>query len=489
MAKLCQLTFSEAQYQQLRHAIDDDYYFEFQLDKLPMWGFVGETKLVDGSEQTFLFTHLHFHFGYNGDQLIEATVSTDAKLESRLAAGQPVEFTYSITWSATDVPYGKRMDKYSKSSFLPMHLEIHWFSIINSFVTVLMLTGFLATIMMRVLKNDFVKYERDVEADDDDESGWKNLAGDVFRFPPRVSLLCSILGVGAQLFALMVSFFLLGTGGLFYGGNAGHQHVAIIVLYALTAGVAGFVSAAAFKKFQGGNWVHNVLQTAVLLALPFFLVFCVENTIAWYNDVTTALPATTILFVAAVWALVTFPLTVFGAIAGRRRATPEFAPCRTTKVAREVPIGQPWFRRTGSQMLMAGFLPFSAIYIELAYVFASVWGHKSYTVYGILLIVFVILLVVTAFINIALTYFTLAAEDWRWWWRAVFNGGSTGVFIFIYSIYYWLFAAEMDGFLQASFFFGYMGVVCFAFFVMLGAVGFLSSLAFVLYIYKSVHAD
>ena len=34
-----------------------------------------------------------------------------------------------------------------------------------------------------------------------------------------------------------------------------------------------------------------------------------------------------------------------------------------------------------------------------------------------------------------------------------------------------------------------MGVVCFAFFVMLGAVGFLSSLAFVLYIYKSVHAD
>ena len=27
-------------------------------------------------------------------------------------------------------------------------------------------------------------------------------------------------------------------------------------------------------------------------------------------------------------------------------------------------------------MLMAGFLPFSAIYIELYYIFASVWGHK-----------------------------------------------------------------------------------------------------------------
>ena len=28
-------------------------------------------------------------------------------------------------------------------------------------------------------------------------------------------------------------------------------------------------------------------------------------------------------------------------------------------------------------MCMAGFLPFSAIYIELYYIFASVWGHKA----------------------------------------------------------------------------------------------------------------
>ena len=42
--------------------------------------------------------------------------------------------------------------------------QIHWFSIINSCVTVLLLTGFLATILMRVLKNDFVKYTKDDEA-------------------------------------------------------------------------------------------------------------------------------------------------------------------------------------------------------------------------------------------------------------------------------------------------------------------------------------
>jgi hypothetical protein len=40
-------------------------------------------------------------------------------------------------------------------------MQIHWFSIINSCVTVLLLTGFLATILMRVLKADFLKYSRD----------------------------------------------------------------------------------------------------------------------------------------------------------------------------------------------------------------------------------------------------------------------------------------------------------------------------------------
>ena len=58
------------------------------------------------------------------------------------------------------------------------------FSIVNSCVTVLLLTGFLATILMRVLKNDFLKYTRDDDAAEEaEETGWKYIHGDVFRFP------------------------------------------------------------------------------------------------------------------------------------------------------------------------------------------------------------------------------------------------------------------------------------------------------------------
>jgi hypothetical protein len=73
------------------------------------------------------------------------------------------------------------------TTHLPTRPQIHWFSIINSCVTVLLLTGFLATILLRVLRNDFMKYSRDDEmGEEQEETGWKYLHADVFRFPPHV---------------------------------------------------------------------------------------------------------------------------------------------------------------------------------------------------------------------------------------------------------------------------------------------------------------
>ena len=47
-----------------------------------------------------------------------------------------------------------------------MHLkmQIHWFSIFNSFMMVIFLTGLVSMILMRTLRNDYAKYARE---DDD----------------------------------------------------------------------------------------------------------------------------------------------------------------------------------------------------------------------------------------------------------------------------------------------------------------------------------
>merc|ERR1712039_756130 len=85
----------------------------------------------------------------------------------------------------------------------------------------------------------------------------------------------------------------------------------------------------------------------------------------------------------AMWACVTFPLTVLGGIVGRHRAMKQGQlenpfPCKTNKLAREVPTGQ-WYQSPLAQMFATGFLPFSAIYIELHYIFNSVWGPRIYS--------------------------------------------------------------------------------------------------------------
>jgi len=497
---LCKAHLGEAEVKQFKRAIYDDYYFELMLDELPIWGYVGELETkaaldVSNATRYYLFTHLDFSIAYNNDRVIEVNVSADPLQRIDLAAGgaRDVEFSYSVRWMATDVPFAERMSRYAQSSFLPQSFEIHWLSIINSFVLVLLLTGFLCIILMRVLKNDFSRYAAaEDEEDDEEETGWKLVHGDVFRLPPALSVFCAYVGTGAQLLSLVFFLLVLAIMNMFYPGNRGAMYTSAIVLYALTAGTAGFVSAHAYGRFCGpnGRWALNLVLSATLFPLPFLGMFCFLNTVAIGYNSQAALPFGTIVVITVIWALVTIPLTIIGGVLGRNTAKGrEFVPpSRVNKIPREIPQ-IPWYRQAACQVFMAGFLPFSAIYIELHYIFASVWGHKLYTLYGILFIAFIMLLIVTAFITIALTYFQLAIEDHRWWWRSFFSGGSTGFFVFAYCFFYYFGRSSMFGFMQTSFFFGYMLMASYAAFIMLGTIGYAFSFIFVRRIYSAIKCD
>lgn len=65
-------------------------------------------------------------------------------------------------------------------------------------------------------------------------------------------------------------------------------------------------------------------------------------------------------------------------------------------------------------------------------------------------------------------------------------GGATAFFVYGYCFYYYFARSDMSAFMQTSFFFGYMFMVCYAFFLMLGMVGYRASLLFVRHIYKYV---
>ncbi|CAF2258576.1 unnamed protein product [Brassica napus] len=258
----CKKKLSKEEVRKFRQAVEKDYYFQMYYDDLPIWGFIGkvdkEIKSDPSEYKYFLYKHIEFEILYNNDRVIEISARMDPHSLVDLTEDKEVdaEFMYTVKWKETETPFEKRMDKYSMSSSLPHHLEIHWFSIINSCVTVLLLTGFLATILMRVLKNDFTKYAQDEEAADDlEETGWKYIHGDVFRFPTRNSLFAASLGSGTQLFTLTIFIFMLALVGVFYPYNRGALFTALVVIYALTSGIAGYTSASFYCQLEGKSWI------------------------------------------------------------------------------------------------------------------------------------------------------------------------------------------------------------------------------------------
>lgn len=88
------------------------------------------------------------------------------------------------------------------------------------------------------------------------------------------------MGAAAQLLALSIFIFGLACVGVFYPYNRGGLYTALIVLYALTAGIAGYVAGSYYKQMDGRAWVRNILLTSVTFCGPLFVVFCINNTVA-----------------------------------------------------------------------------------------------------------------------------------------------------------------------------------------------------------------
>jgi hypothetical protein len=138
----------------------------------------------------------------------------------------------------------------------------------------------------------FTRYAQDEEAaDDQEETGWKYIHGDVFRFPKFKSIFAAALGSGTQLFpsllklffkgykiertqSFSINFFLCSTififmlalVGVFYPYNRGALFTALVVIYALTSGIAGYTATSFYIQLEGTNWVHmNCLHYCLIV--------------------------------------------------------------------------------------------------------------------------------------------------------------------------------------------------------------------------------
>merc|ERR1712038_1660125 len=140
-----------------------------------------------------------------------------------------VFWTYSVSWQRSDIRWASRWDPYLKMQ----DPQIHWFSIMNSFMIVLFLTGMVAMILMRALHKDFRRYNaEDPEAIElqQEETGWKLVHGDVFRKPANPSLFAAMVGTGVQVNAMCLLTLIFAALGFLSPANRGALMTTLLTL-------------------------------------------------------------------------------------------------------------------------------------------------------------------------------------------------------------------------------------------------------------------
>jgi transmembrane 9 superfamily member 3 len=460
----------------------------------------------DGAErQVLLYTHKRLSLSYNGDRVIAVNLTNDRPV--RIEAGVPITFTYSVQWEATDVLFEDRFDRYLDSPFFEH--QIHFFSIFNSFMMVVFLVGLVSMILMRTLKKDYARFGVDLGSSDHhghgrsssphdsesggdlldvgDESGWKQVHGDVFRPPPHLALFSALLGTGHQLVLLVFSVLLLSMVGAYYR-NRGTVVTAFVVCYAFTSFVAGYAGGGYYARNGGRSWKAAMMATATLFPGVCFAAMLVLNAVAVSYGSLASISFGTVAFIVLLWALISLPLTIVGTVLGKNWNGEPDNPCAVKKLPRQIPE-RPWYLRCWLNIVLGGVLPFGSIFIEMYFIFTSFWHYKYYYVYSFLMLVFAILIVVTVCVTIVSTYFLLNAEDYRWKWTSFLSAASTAAYVFLYAVYFFFFKTHMSGFLQTAFYFLYTSLFCFGLAILTGSIGYVGTAIFIRRIFRAVKIE
>ncbi|XP_038709976.1 transmembrane 9 superfamily member 10 isoform X2 [Tripterygium wilfordii] len=535
---VCRLTLNAKSAKEFKEKIIDEYRVNMILDNLPLvfpierpeqeksivyqHGFhVGLKGQYAGSkeEKHFIHNHLSFTVKYHKDIQTDTSrivgfevkpfsvkheyegewndnirlttcdphakrLVTNSDSPQEVGDKKEVIFTYDIEFEASDVKWASRWDSY----LLMADDQIHWFSVVNSLMIVLFLSGMVAMIMLRTLYRDISKYNQlETQEEAQEETGWKLVHGDVFRPPTNSDLLCVYVGTGVQFFGMILVTMIFAVLGFLSPSNRGGLMTVMLLLWVFMGLFAGYSSARLYKMFKGTEWKKITLKTAFMFPAIVFAIFFVLNALIWGQKSSGALPFGTMFALVFLWFGISVPLVFVGSYMGFKKPAIE-DPVKTNKIPRQIPE-QAWYMNPAFSILIGGILPFGAVFIELFFILTSIWLHQFYYIFGFLFLVFIILIVTCAEITIVLCYFQLCSEDYLWWWRSYLTSGSSALYLFLYAVFYFFTKLEITKPVSGMLYFGYMLIVSYAFFVLTGTVGFYACFWFTRLIYSSVKID
>ncbi|CAD8107022.1 unnamed protein product [Paramecium sonneborni] len=499
---VCFKNFTQIEQNNLKWFIDHDYRVNMLIDDLPIIfrdnlnnQIIGAFLGIRDFNQYSFYNHYNFKVEiYNTSKSVinqtfsinQITVELEQKCENitkidfvrNCSINQMMKITYSVQYIMSNS--SNRWQAYLNIVF---DSNQKWWSISITFI----ITAIIAWFIRFIIRRDVMKFKALSQNENDGlnaQKSWQLISRDVFRPPSGILFLSILIGTGIQFTMMTISIFFFSSIGSLYSIHTTNLITNFIVVYVFTGILNGYYSSKFYKYFKGEYLLLCTLGSNLAFPILIIFIFRIQYIALMFEGSSSGLDFKSGITLIALYLGIQTPLNLIGSFIGFKSESSKTT-CKFGLIPQQI-IQQPFYLHYFFICLIGGLICFISVGLEISQTMQLIWKNSYYEFFVSQFFTAILLIIISAEVSIITVYLLIQNQNHRWQWKAFFVPFTSGVYLFIYSIQYYLDSLQFTRFSTILYYFStmYMASLCLG--LICGTVGFLASHIFVQKIYSMI---
>lgn len=324
--------------------------------------------------------------------------------------------------------------------------------------------------------NDTDSKENSIEIDFE-ENFWYFMRGDIFRKPKYLSLLCSLTGLGLQVF--LASFF---TSFMTYNSSTTVIH-AFLFYFLFFSLFEGILSVRLFKLSDGADWRTLIFYNIFLAPIAFIVIFSIGQLSTFKYLSSNRLTFSNFMKIVCAISIDMF-LSLIGSIVSLTMKVPQL-PFKVNLIPKQH-VKQPFYLKGFTRISIIGVFVFLNVGLSFDLILNMIYGLNTIYVSPVLPFELILLLFLCSFSSsLFFLYICVKRESYNWWWCTFLGPAFCGVCYICVAIVFF-FVNEIGDLTSFVLFLATNSLIGVAFASAAGFCGFWSCFLFLRLLYGSL---